>query len=810
VLNDLRLAVRGLAKNPGFSSVAIVTLALGIGASAAIFSVVNGVLLRSLPYPDPGRLMQVETVFASGFQGRVSYPNFEDLREQSRSFDGLAAYADWTTSAAAGGQGFRVDWAQVSADFFPVVGVEAAIGRTFSADELATGQRVAVVSYGYWQRRLGADANLADQTVRANDEVYPIVGVMPRGYDFPSGTELWVPRDAVAENRTAHNWSVVGRLADGVGRERAQQELSAVARRLAQQYGDDTAMTGAAVSPFLDRIVGQVRPALLLLLGAAGVLLLVACINTANLLLTRAMARDRESALKLALGMRPERLARGFLAESLALSLAGAVLGVPIAVAGVPALLTLEPGRLPRADNIGLDWPVLAFTLSVSVVVALAVGLVPAVRAARRDMRDALARGARIQGSGGASHRLRGGLVVAQIALTIVLLVGAGLLGRSFMKLLDVDPGFRTRGALIMDVWLPLSSEPANQVRIADFIERTTERLRALPGVENVAGANRLPLDGGSPNGTFVFLERPDEVANFDDLVRLIKEPERTGNADFRVASASYFDTLQIPLLRGRVFDDRDTREAPHVAVISAGLAETRWPGEDPLGKLIQFGNMDGDLTPFTIVGIVADVQDYGIGVPPRPTFYTDYRQRPTTAFAFSIVLQGGFDAAATIAAARRVATEIDAEVPLAFRAFDDLVAGSLADRRFLLLLVGVFGALALALATMGVYGVIAYLALQRKPELGVRVALGARGRDVVGLLVRQGATLATLGIGVGLLAAFALTRVVASFLYGVAAFDPLTFAVAAAVLLAVALVASFVPAYRASRIDPVEALRQD
>jgi predicted permease len=563
-------------------------------------------------------------------------------------------------------------------------------------------------------------------------------------------------------------------------------------------------------SPFLERIVGQVRPALLLLLGAAGVLLLVACVNAANLLLTRAIARDRESALKLALGARPARLARGFLAESLVLSLAGAALGVLLAVAGVPALLALEPARLPRTANIGVDWRVLAFALGVSVFVALTIGLVPALRAVRRDMRAALASSQRVQGVSAASRRLRGGLVVTQIALTVVLLVGAGLLGRSFLKLLDVDPGFRVQGALVMDVWLPFPSESAGPTRIADFLERVTERLRLLPGVESVGGANHLPLDGGGADGTFVILQRPDEVANFDDFARLVREPERIGNADFRVASAGYFETLQIPVLRGRVFDDRDTRTAPHVAVISASLAATRWPGEEPLGKLIEFGNMDGDLTPFTVVGVVADVQDYGIGVQPRPTFYTDYRQRPTTAFTFSVVVQGIFDDAATIAAARRVANEINAEVPIAFRAFDDLIAGSLADRRFLLLLVGLFGALALALATMGVYGVIAYLALQRKPELGVRVALGASRGDVVRMLVGQGATLATIGIGVGILAAFAMTRVLTSFLYGVGAFDPLTLVVTAALLLVAALVASYIPAYRASRVDPLEALRRE
>lgn len=807
MLNDLRLALRGLRKRPGFASVAIVTLALGIGASTAIFSVVNGVLLRSLPYLNPDSLMQVETVFQSGRTGRVSYPDFADVREQNQSFEELAAYANWTTSAAAAGQGFRVAWAHVSAGFFSVLGVAPAVGRAFSTDEEQAGRLVAVVSYGYWQSRLGGSGNLAGQSVRVGDQVYAVIGVMPRGYDFPAGTELWVPREPATESRTAQNWSVVGRLRDGVSHDQAQQELSSIAQRLKQQYGDDTSMTDAAVRPVLEQLVGNVRPALLVLLGAAGVLLLVACVNVANLLLARALSRDRESALRLALGARPARLARSFLAESLVLSLSGAALGVLIALAGVPAL---APGRLPRVQNVSVDWPVLAFTLTASVLAALMIGLVPAIRAARRDMREALADSHRIRGGSLVSHRLRAVLVVAQISLTIVLLVGAGLLGRSFLALLAVDPGYRTDGALVMDVWLPEPRDSAGETRIADFIERLTARLRTTPGVERVGGVNHFPLDGGGPNGTFIILQRPGEVANFEDFGRLAREPARAGNAEFRVASADYFGAMGIPLIRGRLFDERDTREAPHVALISASLAETRWPGEDPLGKLIQFGNMDGDRRPFTIVGVVGDVQEYGIGAQPRPTFYTDYRQRPRTASAFQVAVQGAFDVAAMTASARRVAYELDPEVPTGFKPLREVVSASLADRRFVLLLLALFGGLALVLATTGVYGVVAYMALQRTPEIGVRIALGARGRDVVRLLVRQGAAFAIAGIAVGLVAAFALTRVLASLFYGVGTADPATFAASAVALFVAAVVASWIPAYRAARVDPVEALRHE
>ncbi len=811
VLADLRYSLRTLRRSPGFTTVAVLTLALGIGANTAIFSVVNGVLLRPLPYPKPDALMQVETVFQNGAASNVSYPNFEDLREQNRSFADLAAYANWTAPAAAAGEGFRVALAKVSASFFPVLTVPPVAGRVFSADDERAGQRVAVVSYGYWQSRLGGSASFAGQTVHVGDEAYAVIGVMPRGYDFPLGTELWLPREPRTEYRTAENWHVVGRLRDGVARDRAQQDLSAIARRLKRQYGDRTSMMDVAVGPVLEQLVGRVRPALVILLGAAAVLLLVACVNVVNLMLARALTRDRELAVRLALGARPVRLAGRFLAESLVLSLAGAGLGVLLAVAGVPLLLAFEPGRLPRAGEVGVDWPVLGFALAVSLLTAVAVGLVPAIRAARRDAREALTDSQRSQGGGVASQPVRGALVASQVALTIVLLVGAGLLGRTFLKPLAVDPGYRTGGALVMDVWLPYGQDTPGEARVASFLERLIERLGAIPGVERVGGVNDFPLHSEFyPNGTFVILRRPDEVSNFEDFGRLAHLPARSGYAQFRVASEDYFSVMGIPLIRGRLFDERDVPSAPHVAVISASLARTRWPSEDPLGKLIQFGNMDGDLRPFTIVGIVGDVHEQSLGAAPRPTFYAYYRQRPGKAYTFQIALQGRVDPAALTASARSVARELDPQVPTRFRTLTDVVSTSLADRRFVLVLLALFGGLALVLASMGVYGVIAYMASQRTRELGVRMALGARGRDVEAMLVRQGAAFALAGIAIGLVAAFALTRFLASLLFGVGATDPLSFAATALVLLAAALLASWIPARRAARVDPMVALRYE
>ena len=816
ILSDLRLALRRLAKSPSYTAIAAVTLALGIGASTATFSVVNGVVLQPLPYPRAERLMQVRTVVANGYRANLtSYPDYEDLREQNRSFTGLAAYADSRASAATGGPADRVALTQVSPGFLSVIDVAPALGRAFSADEERAGEAMALVSYGYWQSHLSGREDFTSQNIRVNNKSYAVIGVMPRTYDFPAATDLWVPLQPGKQYRGAHGFQVVGRLHDDVSAAAAEQDLSGIAQRLKEQYGRDEDMVAASVQPVLEQLVGRARPALTLLLGASGVLLLVACVNAANLMLARALSRDRESAMRLALGARPARLVRDFLAESLVLSLVGAALGFAVAFGGVPALLALDSAKLPRIRDIGVDFRVFAFVLAVSILVALAVGAIPALRAVRRDPRDALAESQRIHGGGAATRRLRGGLVVAQISLTVVLLVGAGLIGRSVLHLLEENPGYRTDGALVMNLWQPTEQTAgmrtelsAGDVRIAEYLGGLMGRLATIPGVEHVGGINRFPLETGPANGNFIVLDRPDEVQSIDDWMRLTRDSWRVGNAQFRVASAGYFGAMAIPLIRGRLFDERDAADAPHVALISASLAEARWPGEDPLGKLIQFGGMDGDLRPFTVIGIVGDVQEFGIGSKLQPTFYADYRQRPRAASEFHIVMQGRANDAALTAASRAVARELDPQVPVAFKTLREIVFASLADRQLVLRLLAFFGAVALVLATTGVYSVVSYMALQRTREIGVRMALGARGRDVVRLLVRQGVAFAAGGIAIGLAAAFVSTRVLASWLYGVGRVDPATFAIVAVALLVATLVASWVPAYRASRGDATEALR--
>jgi predicted permease len=460
-----------------------------------------------------------------------------------------------------------------------------------------------------------------------------------------------------------------------------------------------------------------------------------------------------------------------------------------------------------------VDVRVLAFSLAVSMFAALVLGLVPALRAARRDPRDALADSQRIHGGGAATRRLRAGLVMAQVSLTVVLLIGTGLVGRSVLNLLDEDPGYRTDGALVMEVWLPggqYAGPSAGDTYIAAFLERLMSRLRMLPGVERVGGINALPLQDRGANGRYILVDRSDEVLSPADWERVGSDRSRTGVANFRVASPEYFAAMGIPVIRGRVFDARDTRDAPHVALISGSLAEARWPGQDPLGRLIQFGGMDGDYRALTIVGIVGDIQEFGIGAKPQPILYADVRQRPRRANEFHVVIQGGGDVAALTAAAREVARGLDPQVPVAFKTLRDVVSAWMADRQFVLVLLTLFGVLALVLAATGVYAVVGYMAARRMPEIGVRVALGARSPDIVRLLVREGAVCAVGGVAIGLAVAIVSTRLVASWLYGVGATDPSTFAAVAVAMLAVALAASWVPAYRASRTDAMEALRHD
>jgi len=491
------------------------------------------------------------------------------------------------------------------------------------------------------------------------------------------------------------------------------------------------------------------------------------------------------------------------------LSLAGGVLGVVLAALGVKGLLALEPGDLPRLSEVGVDWSVLAFALALSVVVAGVLGLLSALRGTRGDLKQAMAQAQRTQAGAGASYRVRGALVVAQMALTLVLLVGAGLLARSFLRLARIDPGYRTDRALVLDISASVAEGPDGQRERVRLYDEIIARLSALPGVTSVGGVNAFPLTGGNrSNGTFLIMSRPDEPLDMAQLPKLVQDPARSGDAEYRVASPSYFRAMNIPVIRGRVFEDRDAPDAPHVGVISQALAKAKWPNEDPIGKIIQYGNMDGDLRPFTVIGVVGDVREASLADPPRATFYANYRQRPRGASAFNFVVQGSAPPEAIIPAARRVVAELRPDVPPRFRTIETVVSQSVADRRFVLLLVGVFATAAMLLATLGVYSVIAYVVTQRRQEIGVRVALGAQSADVLRMVLRQGFALAFIGIAIGTVAALLVGRLLSRFLFGIAPNDPVAFGGVIVVLAVVALLASFVPALRATRVDPMTALR--
>lgn len=813
--HDLRYVMRALRRTPGFLAVTVITLGLGIGATTAIFTVIRGVLLRPLPYPDPGRIVQVWEVNSRGNPMQVADPNFADWKEQSRSFSALAEFQNFGILSVSGGsEPVRVRAAAVSADFFRALDVRPTYGRLFLPSEQQLGAApTAVVSDAFWRNYLGANPSaVGTTTLSANNQSFTVIGVMPPQLDFPTDVSIWIPRELsrVTPSRTAHNERVIGRLRDGVSLDGARREMHALSQRLMQQFGDKVDLTDASVIPLREQLTGNVRPALLVLFAAALLLLGIACANVVNLLVARLTMRRGEVALRLALGAGRGRLARQFLAESLVLSVGGGVLGVLLAWEGVKALLALQPGNLPRLQEIRLDVPVLLFAFAVSLVAATVLGLLTAWRGTGSELREALAESQRTQSGAGSGVRTRSTLVVSQIALTLVLLVGAGLLGRSFLRLIDVNPGFRTTQATVLDLSLPFPQDSATRRDLVRAYDALLTRIRELPGVTSAGGVNAFPLGGGGGgDGTFAVLNSVNEPIQMSNLEQLFRDTTRTGYAEFRVASDGYFRAMGIPLIRGRLFEDRDTPTSPHVALISASLAKARWADADPVGKVIEFGNMDGDPTPFTVIGVVGDVHEASLAAAPRPTFYALYRQRPARASDVNIVIRSSASPVTVIGPVQRIVRELRPDVPPRFRTIETIVADSVGDRRFMLVLVGVFGAAALVLATLGVYSVIAFLVTQRTREIGVRVALGAQAGDVIRLVLRQGAMLAVLGVGIGAAAAMALTRLLSRFLFGIGATDPVAFGSVMLLLVGVAVLASWVPARRASRVEPMHVLRE-
>jgi predicted permease len=817
-VRDVRYGARVLRRAPGFAIIAIVTLGLGMGAATAVFSVVNGVLLAPLPYPDSDRIVRLFQIDGNGRRmGAVSEPNFDDWQDGTRAFQAMAVIASGAAPVTIGNETSMIPGSRVSREFFAVMGVQPAVGRAFMPDELRVGAPATVViSDRLWKTRM-AGAALDTLSLRVNDTVHQVIGVMPPGFDYPAGVDYWSPRELTAPNpsRTAHNWVALARLADGVTLERAIGEVSTLSRELKRQHGDGTWMSDATVIPLREQLTAATRPTLLLLFAASLVLLVIACLNVSNLQLARASTRRRELAVRLAVGAGRGRIARQLMAEAVVLSGAATLAGVGVALGGVQTLVALQPANLPRIDNIDVDVNAIVFAIAVAFATAITLGLATALRASKQELRETLSEGTRSMAGGRASERVRQSLVVAQVALTILLLAGAGLLARSFIKLIAVDPGYQMSDALLLDLQWPSANEPAIQQRRQIVQQELLARLRTLPGVQQVGLISSHPLGTGFfPNGMFTEMNRADEITSMDDVRRLFSDPDRMaevkarqGLAGYRIASGEYFSTMGIRLLRGRLFDERDGPDAPHVAVISESLASAQWPGQDPLGRFIQFGNMDGDLRGMRIVGIVSDVREVSLESVPGSLLYGNYRQRMAPRFTIVVRTAAGTALAPTI---RQIVRNADPALPLQVQTIEDARDRALAGRRFSFTLIAVFSAAALILATLGIYGLISYLVAERTREIGIRLALGAESGDVLRLVLGKGFALAAAGIGVGLGAAVGLTRWLEGMLFGVTPTDPIALGAVMLVTLAAVLAASYVPARRAIRVAPITAMRAD
>ena len=823
LIKDIRVSLRSLLKRPGFTLIAILTLALGLGASTAIFSVVDGVLMRSLPYPHAGRMVQLREVNARG--GRIAFaePNFLDMRARSHGFEAIAQYSGSESTVNGGSEPVRALTYAVSADFFKVLAVTPILGRVFTPEESrAGGVPVAVVSYGFWQRLLGAKPDLSLTTLRLMDKSVAVIGVMPQGLGFPQSAEVWIPREIFpAEvSRSAHNWSVIGRMRPNVSLEQARAEVSAIAKQLKQETGNEMDAVDFTLVPQQEYMVGHVRNPLIMILVAVGFLLVVACVNVANLLLAQMTTRQRDFAVRTALGATRLRLARQFITENLLLVFSAGALAVVISFWAVKLLLSLNRQALPRVSEIGVDARAIVFTFALSLLIAVLLGLVPLLRFSVRDLEKSL-RDAGTGARGFAGRHLRSSLVVAQMALTLVLMICAGLLARSFYRLMQIDPGFRTERVVAMELSLPSSRmdeqrykhfmqsykrlmeqgvapEPNIQLNTDEerhrlFQNQLLERLSSTPGVIASGVISELPLSGGGPSGTFL-------VDN---------NPERKGNADYRLASSGYFAALSMPLLRGRMFDSSDGPNSPHAAVVSQSLVEKYWPNEDPIGQTIQFGNMDGDLRLLHVVGVVGDVRGYGVDHAPVPTVYGNAPQRLPSS-SYTVVARSQIEDTALVSAMREVVKGLDPQLPLKFRTLDQVFSSSLDSQRFSLVIFGAFGVAALLLAALGIYGVTSYAVAQRTQEIGIRMALGAQMKDVLKLVLRSAMSLVFLGSVIGLAGAYAATRVMSSLLFGVTPTDLATFVAVPLLLFIVALVASLVPARRATKVDPLIALRYE
>jgi putative ABC transport system permease protein len=806
-LRDLRFAVRNLRKHPTFSLVAVVTIALGIGANTAIFSVVNGVLLRDLPYEAPDELVRIwSTNMERGVPLEfMSPPDISDYQDQNRTFTDVAAYSEAELAMIDRNESaIKVTGTWAGDNLFQVLGAKALMGRTFLPEDGEAGApTVMILAHGFWQSRFGGDPGVIGESLVVEEASYTVVGVMPPGFDFPGNSSFWLNRYLLAyPGRYARWMDVVGRMGPGVGIEAARADFAGIAGRLEEQYpGTNRAYTTTLI-PLHEAVVGETRAPLLILLGATGLLLLIACANVTNLLLARMADRGREIAVRTAMGAGRVRLSRQMLTESLVLAGTGAIVGLLLARGGIDVLIALGPENLPRLEEVRFDRNVFLFTLGSTFLTGLLFGLAPVLRLAGTDVQGVLKEGGRSATVGSGRERLRSGLVMAEIALAVMVVVGAGLLVRSFSELMDTDPGFNAGGVLTLQVEVPTGSYQEN-ARVVDYYSTLTQRLTDVPGVESVAATAALPFANEIPFlGNFVVQDRAAPMQG--------EEP----TAHYRQVTPGYFRTMGIDLIEGREFDIQDDATSRGVVVVNEALARRYFPDEDPIGRTIDglpphiaLGGFLVDQ--FEIVGIAEDVRYFGLTEAAQPSLYFPVAQAPFRRMNFTIRTAGVPEG--LIAAIRGEIVSMDPTVPIAqVQTMERILSSSVARDRFSMLLLTLFAVIALVLASVGIYGVTSYSIAQRTAEMGIRMAVGANPSDVMKLVMVNGARLTLSGIVLGLLGAAALSRIMASQLYGVGATDPLTFAGVALILAAVALAATYVPALRAARIDPVLAIQGD
>ena len=797
MLTDLRQALRGLRRVPSLTVVSVLTVALGVGAGTSLFSVVKAVLLNPLPYPDPGRLAWVAEWNDNGFPRLVAYPNFRDWSEQNHTFHSLAAFG--TDLVNTGGDlPQRTFVAEITPGFFETLGVQPMLGRTLLAEEQTAGAPLrAVLGYGLWQRAYGGDRKIVGRLLHMSGFPVTVAGVMPPGFAYPSNAEIWISAIALGnatQSRTAHNFRVIGRLLPGVTFAQAQTDIGAIMRRLYQLEPGPFMSRNASVVSLESHSVGKVRPALLVLFGAVGFLLLIVCVNVANLLLVRVTARARELAVRRALGAGYPRLFRQMLTESLVLASAGGAAGLLLALWSMDLLKALLPTEVPRAADIRVDFGVLIFTLAITAGAGVLFGLLPAWRASGTNLNEAIKSGSRAYTAGRQAHGTQSALVISEVFLSLVLLAGAGLLANSFLRLRAVDPGFRSDGVLTAALSFASTGDDQEAPRLRAEYDRLLAAVRAIPGVQ-AAGTTDSPPPGGASDGSFKVEGRvlPGDA-----------------DANYVVASAGYLRAMGISILKGRDFTGADTAGSPGVAVLSEEMARRYWPGRNPIGDRLQFDSMyEKDAPWLRVIGVARDIHQDGPGDRVQPQAYVCYTQANRLAQP-TLMIRTSRDPARLAGAVRAAVRAVDRELVVECRTMNAVMAESLARQRFQMQVLGGFAALALVLAAVGLYGVLSYLVAAGRGDIGIRMALGARPANVFCMVIGRALRLAAIGVAAGLLGCFAMRRIVAALLFGVGPGDPVTLAAASASLLLVAFAASAFPALRAMRTDPATALREE